>query len=94
MVASAQRQVRASSKYLPEGVIATAVIGGVMWRVFSSLEEWLKDRRERKEWVRQNEEFNKHHHFDDGRSIRVGNVDGAPLYEHGYGAPNPKDVQK
>jgi hypothetical protein len=73
--------------YIPAGLITALVVGWVIWWFFSSLDEWLSGRREFKEMDRQNEEFNKHHHYDDNRQRWVRNVDGAALYEYGYSPP-------
>lgn len=74
--------------YIPGGLIAGALIGWVIWWLFSTIEEWLSDRREFKEIDRQNEEFKKTHHFDDRYQRWVRTVDGAVLGEHGYRSPS------
>jgi hypothetical protein len=74
--------------YIPGGLIAGAVIGWVIWWLFSTIGEWLSDRREFEEIDRQDQEFNKTHHYDDLDQRWVRNVDGAVLEEYGYRSPS------
>jgi hypothetical protein len=79
--------------YIPEGLLIGAIIGWVIWWGFSSFEEWSSDRRASKESDRQDKEFTKHHHYDDRRQRWVRNIDGAPLYEYGYGPPSVQPTE-
>jgi hypothetical protein len=71
--------------YISQGLITAIIVGGIFWGIVAFIEERLQARRENKEADRHREEFNKHHHYDDDRQRWVRNVDGAALYEYGYG---------
>ena len=76
--------------YIAAGLIGAAIVGWLMWSFFSSLGEWRSGRQVTMVAKRVTKEFVKHHYFDASISRWVRNSDGAALYEHGYGPPNPE----
>jgi len=80
--------------FIAEGLIVGLVCVWVVWSLFSSVDEWLQGRRDRKQTDRDLEKFNKSHHYDDRRQRWVRNEDGAVLEEYGYREPISPEGKK
>lgn len=59
-----------------------------------TIDEWISDRRENEEIDRRNREFEKSHHYDEGRQCWVRNVDGAILCADGDGGTYYRSCSK